>query len=68
MSQMNIVEKHLRKNTRGITPAKLATATKLPLAAVYRNVYDLRNDKGLKVSKEIRNVKGQKQTFYVLGA
>lgn len=68
MSQMNIVEKHLRKNNKetGITPTKLASLTKLPVAAVYRVVYDLRNDKGLNINRGVRKVRGKNQTFYRL--
>lgn len=66
MTQRNLVEKQLRKHTKGagITPAKLASLTGIPLSAVYRRVHDLRTKNGMMIYTNVRNVKGKKQTFY----
>lgn len=68
MTQVNLVEKHLKRHTKGpgITAAKLASLTGLTVASVYRRVYDLRVKKQMPIFTNTRMVKGQRTKYYRL--
>lgn len=66
MSQLSKVAKALRQNTSGagISPAKIARLTGVPVESVYKRVYDLRVNEGKDVYSNYRNVKGKRTLFY----
>lgn len=66
MSQLARVAKHLSKTTKGtgITPARLATLSKVPLATVYKRVHDLRTRGDHPIYSNYRTVKGKKTMYY----
>ena len=66
MSQLTKVAKQLRRNTDnpGITPAKIASLAKIPMASVYKRVHDLRVLEGKMIFSNYRTVNGKRKMFY----
>ena len=70
MSQMSLIEKHLRRNNTGpgVTVAKLSKLTGIPKESIYKRVSDLRVLEGHTIYSNYRNVKGERKLFYRIAA
>ena len=69
--QIDKIEKYLKENNNsaGITPAKLAKLARVPKTAVYKVVYDLRHDRGMKIYNNFRRdpKTGERTLHYRMG-
>ena len=68
MSQMSLIEKHLRRNNTGpgVTVAKLSKLTGISKEGIYKRIYDLRGN--YMIYSNYRDVKGQRKLYYRIAA
>lgn len=68
MSQMSLIEKHLRRNNTGsgITVAKLSKLTGVSKDGIYKRIYDLRE--AHTIYSNYRKVKGARKLYYRIAA
>lgn len=69
MSLLARITKTLKNNKseKGVTADRLAKLAKTTKDNVYRRIYDLRSE-GFEIVSNVQLVKGQRKTFYRLGA
>jgi len=68
MSQLSLIEKHLRRNNTGpgVTVAKLSKLTGISKENIYKRVSDLRE--AHTIYSNYRNVNGERKLFYRIAA
>jgi predicted transcriptional regulator len=68
MSQMSLIEKHLRRNNTGpgVTVAKLSKLTGIPKESIYKRVSDLRE--AHTIYSNYRKVNGERKLYYRIAA
>jgi predicted transcriptional regulator len=68
MSQMSLIEKHLRRNNTGpgVTVAKLSKLTGISKEGIYKRVSDLRESHT--IYSNYRKVNGERKLYYRIAA
>jgi len=68
MSQLSLIEKHLRRNNTGpgVTVDKLSKLTGIPKEGIYKRVSDLRE--AHTIYSNYRKVNGERKLYYRIAA